>query len=270
MRASVSAAIVFVILVLMMSPARAAITVTTIASVGNKTAEASTASPAVSPGAAVGDLVLVSIGADNAGTNGVSSVTGVSDSKGNTYTPVKEQNRTAASAANDGCTVSLYQSILTAALVSGIDTITVSFSPNTTAKAIVFSRVTGANTSNYANNSAAGSGASFTSGGATPSLATADLIVGVAANESGTAPGTDTDTTNGLWDNFGQASGGTGGDATKMGVRFNWKVVTGAGAQTYDGSTGASTDWAALYALYAVSGGAPPAPPMRSLLGVGN
>ena len=82
-----------------------------------------------SPGASVGDLVLVYVGADNAGTNGVSSVSGVSDSQGNTYAQVKLQNLTAGNAANVGCTAALYQSVLTTALVDGVDTITVSWSP---------------------------------------------------------------------------------------------------------------------------------------------
>ena len=47
-----------------------------------------------------------------------------------------------------------------------------------------------------------------------------------------------------------QSSGGTGGDATKQAVGISWKVVTATGSQTFNGATGANTDWAAGYAIF--------------------
>lgn len=219
---------------------------------GNKTSETSHITSALAASAAIGDLVIVAIAADNAGTSGVSSITAPQDSQGNNYTLIKEQNRTAGSAAADGCTASLYGSVLTTALTSGVDTVTLNFSPATIAKAWTGIKVTGANTTTYSTGNNSGSGATYTSN-ASASMASGDLFVGVVANESGTAPASDSDSTNGSWSSLNTTSGGTGGDATKMGINLQWKVTTGSGTQTLDAATGASTDWALVYALYTVA-----------------
>lgn len=224
---------------------------------GDKTAGATTA---VSMGAqTAGDLLILAVAADNAGTSGVSALTNVTDTAGYTWTQQQLKNQTAG-AANDGLTVAIFTTIAGASTPVP----TINWSPNVTAKAYIVSAYRGTASSPYDGNAASGSGASYSVGPST-SLASGDLIVGVTANESATAPGTDSDTSNGSWsDPWGaQASGGTGGDATKMSLRLEYKIVTGAGTQTFNGSTGASTDWAAAYVAFTLPA-APASPPFRS------
>lgn len=201
---------------------------------------------------AVGDLVIIIYGIDNAGASGASAAATPTDTKGNTYTSVKTQNRTAGNAANDGCTVAIYKSTITTALTTAAsDGFNMNFSPNV-ARGVAWAYVvTGANTTEYSTDGAGGSGATYTDN-ATPSMASGDLFIGAVANETATVPVADTDTTNGSWVTDAVASGGTGGDATKMSGRAHYKIVTGAGTQTLNGSTGASTDWAVAHACFTV------------------
>lgn len=227
---------------------------------GNKTSESSTVVGAsVSSGStAIGDLHVVSVAADNAGTSGVESITTCTDSRGNTYTKLTSANRTSGTA-NDGCTAALFYSILTTAF-DGTETLTINFSPNTTAKAIMTSLYRGTASTNYSSDSATGSGTTYSSN-ASASMASGDLYVATVANESNTAPVTDSDTTNGSWIGDSQISGGGGGDATKMSVAQQVKITTGVGSQTLNAATGANTDWAlvaALFTIPAVAGKSPP------------
>lgn len=218
----------------------------------NKSSAATLQSSTWNVAVAVGNVVIVFVGADNAGTSGASSISGVHDSKGNTYTLVKAQNRTAGSAANDGCTAAIYMAKITVALTTS-DTVTVDFSPNTTAKCMYCMKVTGVNRTAYSTDSASGSGATFT-GNASPSMTSGDVIFALAVNESTTTPTLDSDTTNGSWNAFpNQSSSGGGADASNVAFQGSWKVVTGAGAQTYNAATGASTDWAEVQALFHVA-----------------
>lgn len=183
-----------------------AIVQTFVAYGGNKTSGTSSPSTTVTADAAIGDLILVAISADNAGTNGVSSITAPTDTKSNTYTLVKEQNITAAGVANDVCTVAIYQSILTAALVSGTDRITAYFSPATTAEAFGVYLITGAVTTNYSTDSVSGSGTTYTLP-TSASFTTGDLYFAAVANESNTPAAFDTDDiTYGVWHGIQVAS----------------------------------------------------------------
>lgn len=62
-----------------------------------------------------------------------------------------------------------------------------------------------------------------------------DLVIGVGVKESVTPPSADADTTNGSW-NAGvtSASGPGGTDASNVSLRFQWKIVTATGDQTYN------------------------------------
>jgi len=219
---------------------------------GNKTSETTfVVAIAGVADAIVGDLLFVGIAADNAGTSGVSSITGVTDSQGNVYALVKEQNRTSGSAL-DGCTASLYAAPITTQLTHLVDSVSITFSPATVAKAVSLLRVNGSATSSYGTDGASGSGATYSSN-ASATLAVGDIYVGVVANESNTAPAFDSDTTNGSWAGDQRVSGGSGGDATKMAVNLSRKITTtAAGTQTLDAATGASTDWALAAAWYTV------------------
>jgi|SRR5215471_8902831 len=202
----------------------------------------------------VGDCVVVYIAADNAGTSGANAISAVTDNvaPANTYTQLQLLNRTAGSAANDGCTAAIYASIITTQMVTGTNFISVQFSPNVTAKATAYRTFTGVDAiaNAYGSGSSSGSGATYTTNATTTNVNNGDLVVGVAANESNTAPAADGDTTNGSWVEATAVSGGSGGDATKMGLRYAYKIVTAGGAtQTFNGNTGASTDWAACISV---------------------
>lgn len=196
-----------------------------------------------------GELVAVFIAADNQGTSGASSISSVTDSGSNSYSQIKLQNRTAASAAGDGCTCAIYASKVTTTLASGSSTITLNLSPTTVAKAVAYQAFSWVNTTTGTPVSSSGTGTTYTST-ATASLAVGTLLLAACANESVTPPGADADSTGGTWVQSTQNSGGSGGDATKMALRWAYKVITAAGAQTFDGSTGVSTDWAAVAAMY--------------------
>lgn len=234
---------------------------------GNKTSEAATTTPGVgSPTPVTGDLILVAIHADNAGTSGVAAISSVTDSTGaNTYSSVVSRNQTSG-AANDGLTVAIYSTVLASDWASAT-TVTVNWSPNVTAKTIRVVVVTGSDSTAYSTGTNSGSGATYDSN-VTASLASGDLIFAAVGNESNTNPVADSDTTNGSWTTLASASGGGGGDATKMSSRDHYKVVTGAGTQQCNGSTGASTDWAVAYALYTVPAvaGVPYSSPYPQLL----
>lgn len=223
---------------------------------GNKTASASI-QVTLSGNFSVGDIVLVGVTADNAGTSGVSAISSVQDSKGNTYSQVYLKNQTPGNAANDGCTIALYQAVVSVALVGGADTVTANFSPNVTAKTIDVLKMTGADAANFGTGTNSGAGTTY-SVAASPSLVSGEAIIAYAGNESATAPTGDTDTSNGSWVNSGSnTTGGSGGDGTKVANLSQWKIVTGSGTQTLNGSTGANTDWAAGYAVYHVVAVAP-------------
>jgi hypothetical protein len=89
--------------------------------------------------AAVGSVVIVGIAKDNLQTTdgNTSEVTTVTDSKGNTYTPIREFCN-GQGGAGAGAVISLWYSLLTTAInVGATDTITANFNGAITAKAIV-------------------------------------------------------------------------------------------------------------------------------------
>lgn len=189
------------------------------AGAGNQTAATTLAMTVAGANIAAGQLVVVFIAADNAGTSGASSISSVTDSGGNTYTQVKLQNRTAGSVAADGCTCAIYASVIGTALTSGTSTITVNFSPTTTAKAARYAVFTGVGAlmTTPAAVANSGSGATYDATALGPAMA-GMLVVACAANESATVPANDTDTLGGSWVQNSQSSAGSGGDATKMAV----------------------------------------------------
>lgn len=92
----------------------------------------------VTAAAAVGDLVAVRVPKNNELTtdaNDTNEVTSVVDSAGNTYTKLGEARRGAGTAAA-GATGALFISKLTAALTSGVSTITANFSNSPAASAL--------------------------------------------------------------------------------------------------------------------------------------
>lgn len=226
-----------------------------VAGVSSQTSQASIAvTVAAATTIPAGSLVVIYLTCDNAGAAGISAISSVQDTQGNAWdtTHSKVINRTAGSAANDGCTVAIYYCRITKALVAG-NTITVNFSPNVTAKCLAGLAFTGANGKHFDSGSASGSGATY-SVGPSASLTSGDLICALAGNESNTPPATDSDTTNGSWSVGGALfTGGGGGDATKMAQKSDFKIVTAGGTQTFNAATGATTDWGAVYVAFHVA-----------------
>ena len=226
-----------------------AISVPTWTAQGANQTSATTLACTSSGSLAVGDLIVVFIGCDNAGTAGVSSISAPTDSAGNTYTQLKIQNRTAASAVSDGCTAAIYATITGNATVA---TLTANFSPATTAKCVYAIAFRGAGATigaSYGSGVGSGTGTTYTAV-TTASVTNTELCLACIANETATVPGADGDTTNGIWVEATVTSGGTGGDATKVALRAGYKIVTATATQTFNGATGVSTDWAEVIVAF--------------------
>lgn len=216
-----------------------AIAVTQIEVQEDSTTGTSLQSGTISASVAVGDQVWVLVTADNAGASGVSSITAPTDSGGNTYSLVKEQNRTSG-AANDGDTAAIYRSIITTALTTGVSTITANFSPTTVVKGFLVFKVTGA--ADAATGTVGGSGTGTTYSLATSSMGTDTLVMMIVVQAASSAPGADSDTTNGSWTQatYGSSALGAG---SNLRSRSGYKIVTASGAQTFNGSI-VSQPWA--------------------------
>ena len=206
----------------------------------------SSATHVVTAGAAfaVGDYVVVCIGADNNGSNGANSISSVTDAAGNTYTLAGSGRLNDPGAAAAGVSTRIYYAKVTTALASG-DNITVNYSPNTTAKSVAVWKVTvaaGKVLSFIAEDGV--TGATANPSRTTPSITNGDLIVAaLGAESSGTVTG-DSDTTNGNWSSATTAqSGGT------MLVSTQAKVVTATATQTYN-VTLTAADWAISIAQF--------------------
>jgi hypothetical protein len=181
---------------------------------------------------AAGDLAVLVLAADNAGTNGASSVTGVSDTSSNTWT--SQIDATAdPGAASEGATLRVWTALVGGGGLDTGDTITVSFSPNTTAKAAHLYRVQGTGTLTVA--ATGSSTGTMPVAETTGTLAVGDAVFGVLAieNRNGTIT-YDSDTLNGNWSTAVDTLGDGGTAGSSMRAVSQWKIVTGTGAQTWN------------------------------------
>lgn len=105
---------------------------------GNENSESSTAFSVANNDLTAGNLAILVIAMDNLGTADAdtSQVTGIIDSKGNQWNKAGERTETNGGAAKDGSTVAVWYSVITTTLITGTDTITVSYSGALVAKAI--------------------------------------------------------------------------------------------------------------------------------------
>lgn len=188
----------------------------------------------------VGDVVFIWVACDNSGPNGTKPTVSFSDTHGNTYTILKDQNRTANNNVNDGVYVVVLGSIITSAITAN-DDVTLSFSPTSANRVwggVTFTGIT--SLSLVSSNSSSGSGTTYTSN-ASGSVAIGNLVLGLSGNEVTNVPAADTDTTNGTWNTYSAAT------SLAMAGRFSYKITnTATGTQTYDAANGASSDWAAI------------------------
>lgn len=195
--------------------------------------------------AAVNDWILVCIAADNNGTSGVASLSStLTDSVGNIYNLQSIINRTNASAASDGTTLGIWLARITTVITSG--SITATFSPNTTAKAMVINKIV-VGTGEWVNIVAVGAGnsGSGTSYPATTvSVTNGYTIIGTTALEQSTAATSDSDTTNGSWSTAYTASANTGSNSSSQSISMQYKTVTATGTQAYTTTSASTRDWA--------------------------
>lgn len=193
----------------------------------------------------VGDLVVVCIAADNAGTGGAGSIVDVEDSSGNTYTARAMQTHGGAVSSNTAGTVAIFTARVDVALTVA-STITVNFSPDTVAKAAVLWKVT------------SGLGAySFPSsitdyGNSTQPIWTGfsvtanDMVIAAAAFEDDATSATrDGDSTGGAsWsDPLHLATADAGAELSSQVVASQWKVPTSTATQNWNLTFSAAHDW---------------------------
>lgn len=204
------------------------ITVTQAASATSITSNTSLSITGVT--AAVGDWLVVAVVADNAGTGGAATLTGVSDGS-NTYTERTFINNDPGTA-NAGLTLGIYTAPITSAL-SGA-TLTVSFSGNTECKVAQVFKLTpgsGQTLTLTQSGTAQMSESATTWSSSIPTMQTDDLVICVLAIErEGVIFGGDNDTTRGTWAEWKvEAGGGLSGQVCYS----QRKIVTGDGTQSW-------------------------------------
>lgn len=185
--------------------------------------------------ASVGDTLVVVIGADNSGTAGVSGISGVIDSSGNTYTLQTDivQNP----GINAGADVAIFTTKVSTALISG--TVTVNFSTSTSAKGVQVWRVIPSGNREMQVVAAdavgaVGSSASTVAGNTVSVNADDTIIAGGAGETTGLSVLADSDTTNGSWSALAQRTATTGSNSTSMITLSQWKTVNATGNQTWN------------------------------------
>lgn len=194
----------------------------------NGSTSAATLTLTTSVAVAVGDMIVVGVAADNAGASGASSIASVSDSAGNVYSLRQSANQTAG-AANDGASYALFTAPCTSPLASG-QTITINFSPNTVSRVAQARKITPSGTGvlAYLEGNTNANSSNAISVATSANLILGDVVVAGIARENPNGPSADTDTTNGSW------SSSLFEGATNFTSISQTKVVTGAGAQTFN------------------------------------
>lgn len=196
-------------------------------------------------------LVAV-VASDNAGTNGANSISGASDTKANTYT-IQYNALYDPGAASAGCSVAIITAPVTNSIVTGDDSYSITFSPNTTSKAAYWYVVTGLAGTLTIGGGANGTGAAT----GTPTITTTTLpsgavVFGQGAAESNATFTGDADTTYGSWSSAQNQTANTGTLLTSMTLTSQYKIVNASGTQTYN-PTRTSADcilnWLYMYEL---------------------
>lgn len=194
----------------------------------------------ISGGPVAGTLVVVFVAADN--LSATTPTVSVTDASGNTYTQIGFRGQNASAAA--GIVTALFYSILTYDVPSP-GQVTVTFSGAIVCKAVAtrsYAGMAGATLANSAVNSGSSATPTVTSG----TVNTGDLVVVANGVENTASPGTDTDTLNGPWNSLATSTGSGGNATTHISLTAAHKIVTGAGAQTFNQAGAASTDWASV------------------------
>jgi hypothetical protein len=201
--------------------------------------------------ASVGDLLVVLVAADNAGAAGAASISGVTDSAGNTYAQQALINNTPGGVAADGATMAIFTAPVTVALASG--TVTANFSPATAAKTIQVYRAqpgAGEAVSIIAADTLGTTPTATTSfAGNTVSVTNGDTIIATAAAERNALLSADSDTTNGSWSANVNRNANTGAATTSMFNVSQFKTVNATGNQQYNVGFSATCDGATSHLI---------------------
>lgn len=223
-----------------------ALTISNVNSANSTTASATLAVTGVT--ADVNDWLVVIVSADNAGTNGASALSTVTDSASNSYS-LRSDTTNDPSNASAGISLGIYTSKITAALSSG--SITINFSPNVTSKAAVVKRVVPGAEERVVFRSVGGgaTGSTSTVTQTASSVANGDTVMFGFAVEDTTANLSDSDTTNGSWSTVYTTAGNTGTAGTSAAVSSQHKTVSATGDQTWDVTLANNRDWASNYVV---------------------
>jgi hypothetical protein len=215
---------------------------------------------ALSVDAAVGDMLVVLVSADNAGSGGASTISSVTDNEGNSYSLIFALNRDPG-AANEGVSLNAYSTIVTNTLSS--DSVTANFSGTTRYKTVVVYKITpGASGVPTLRSVAAGATGSSSAPTVTSGTAEIDDIVfgvlGVEAIILTTNITGDADTTNGSWSSISSATYGafTGSDYQAV-APIQTKQVTSSSTQTFNPTLNTARDYCInVMVFYEASSGA--------------
>jgi len=196
-----------------------------------------------------GDLCIIRLSTDN--LSATTPTYTCADASGNTWTTIIQKATNATAAA--GISGAIFASKITKAIPQSTGTITITYSGAVAAHTAYIETYLGFDiTLRSAAVSAAGASAaaSVVSG----AVNAGDLVIGMTAVETRTAPTAgDTDTLNGAWSNLVTfANSGSGTDNTRVQVNGQYKIPTASGAQTYDNAV-TNTDWVAMIAVFQAS-----------------
>jgi hypothetical protein len=190
-----------------------------------------------------GRTLVVVVAADNNGVNGVSSFAGITVATGgvNQQTVLEAVYDPGAAGAGAGLAVYTFDETYT-----GVNTVTINFSPATVAKAVVLwgvSHTGGAPVSAVASNTAGGTGTapSVTLTG----VLAGDLLIGCQSTEARTASTTDAAWGTSFVADYYSATGDSGTAATSMQLDTQLRTASAGGSYTFAPTLGTSRDYIA-------------------------
>ena len=188
----------------------------------------------------VGETLVVGVVADNVTNATLPTISSITKAAGETNNWVLIGSVDSSTAtAGGGVRGMLYA--ITAKVRWAAATQTITLSTAITAKAAVSRTFYGVTTTARGTVPSGTTGAAGVSTAGTPTattagtaLVTGDLVLGLAVTESTTIPGLDSDTLNGSWVGFSAGLATSGNATTAVALRPQYKIVTAAGAQTFN------------------------------------
>ena len=180
-----------------------------------------------------GATMVLWIALDNSGFGGGPTSCSVTDTKSNTWTGRLSGTRDPGNA-GEGITLRCFTTAQNGGALTTGDTITATLGDNSVG-CLTLDEIVGSVGAISFINGAASSGNSGTPSIVSDVLAIGNAILAACAIEDGEGSAYDADTTEGSWsDGQGDSTGGVSPDDTQASLNSQSKVVTGAGAQTYN------------------------------------